>query len=66
MKNLIENDGLGNWKLKGVSWQQLREGAVITKDVAEKIYGALCKLKDLEAEAGEEVGIQHKADSDAV
>lgn len=45
---LTEKDDQGNWCLKGVRWEQLREGQVITKDVAEKLYGALCKLKDYE------------------
>lgn len=44
MMRLTEKDELGNWCLKGVRWEQLREGQVITKDVAEKLYGALFKL----------------------
>lgn len=44
MQRLTEKDDLGNWYLKGVRWEQLRTGQVITKDVAEKIYGALFKL----------------------
>ena len=45
---LTEKDDQGNWCLKGVRWEQLREGQVITKDVAERLYGALFKLKDYE------------------
>lgn len=45
---LTEKDDLGHWFLKGLEWGQLREGRVITKDVAQKLYGALCKLKDYE------------------
>jgi len=45
---LTEKDDLGNWCLKGVRWEQLRTGQVITKDVAEKLYGALCKLRAYE------------------
>lgn len=48
MKRLTEKDDLGNWCLKGVRWEQLRAGHVITLDVAEKLYGALCKLRDYE------------------
>ena len=48
MKRLTEKDDLGNWCLKGVRWEQLRAGQVITKEVGEKLYGALCKLKDYE------------------
>lgn len=44
MQRLTEKDDQGNWCLKGVRWEQLREGQVITKDVAEKLYGALFKL----------------------
>lgn len=44
MQRLTEKDDQGNWCLKGVKWEQLRAGQVITKDVAEKIYGALFKL----------------------
>lgn len=38
----------GLWHLRGVSWEQLQEGHVITKDMSQKIYGALAKLKDYE------------------
>lgn len=48
MKRLTEKDELGNWCLKGVRWEQLRAGQVITKGVSERLYGALCKLKDYE------------------
>lgn len=48
MKRLTEKDDLGNWCLKGVRWEQLRAGQVITKEVSERLYGALCKLKDYE------------------
>ena len=48
MQRLTEKDDLGNCCLKGVRWEQLRTGQVITKEVGEKLYGALCKLKDYE------------------
>ena len=48
MQRLTEKDDLGNWCLKGVRWEQLRAGQVITKKVSERLYGALCKLKDYE------------------
>lgn len=44
MMRLTEKDNQGNWRLKGVRWEQLRVGQVLTKDVAEKLYGALFKL----------------------
>ena len=37
MKRLTEKDELGNWCLKGVRWEQLRAGQVITKDVSERL-----------------------------
>ena len=44
MIKLTEKDDQGNWRLKGVRWEQLRAGQVLTKDVAERLYGALFKL----------------------
>lgn len=48
MKNLIERNKTGEWNLRGVPWKCLREGSIITKEVQEKLYGALCKLLDYE------------------
>lgn len=48
MVRLTEKSKTGLWHLRGVSWEQLRTGHKITKTVNEKIYGALCKLKDYE------------------
>ncbi len=45
---LTEKDKQGNWGLKGVAWVNLMPGATITKEVYEKLYGALWKLKDYE------------------
>lgn len=45
---LTEKRDNGSWKLKGVDWKQIAPGAVITKKTWEKLYGALCKLKDYE------------------
>lgn len=44
MGRLTEKDDQGNWWLKGVRWQDLREGAVITRNTYEMIYGVLYKL----------------------
>ena len=49
MGRLTQEDDLGNWKVKGVAWENLHEGQVITKETYEKLYGCLCKLKDYEA-----------------
>lgn len=48
MNRLTEHDDQGNWCLKGVAWSQLKIGQVITKEIWEKLYGVLWKLKDYE------------------
>jgi len=48
MKRLTQKDEQGNWCLKGVSWEQLHEGQVITKELRERLYGALWKLMEYE------------------
>lgn len=48
MKRLTQKDDQGNWSLKGVKWQQLYVGVPIAKEVYEKLYEALWKLKDYE------------------
>ena len=48
MGRLIEQDEQGNWCLKGLPWKDTYVGQIITKNTQEKIYGALCKLKDYE------------------
>ena len=48
MHRLTETDEQGNWALSGVIWKSLHTGQVITDAMCEKIYFALCKLKDYE------------------
>lgn len=45
---LTQVDDQGNWSLKGVPWMSLYVGVPISREVNEKIYGALCKLRDYE------------------
>lgn len=45
---LTEKDDQGNWCLKGIRWEQLHEGQVITAELREKLYGALWKLMEYE------------------
>ena len=52
MRRLTEIDFQGNWSLKGVQWQQLYVGQIITEEVRERIYGALCKLLEHEEISG--------------
>lgn len=48
MGRLTQRDDQGNWCLQGVKLEKIRTGGTITKDAAEKLYGALCKLRDYE------------------
>lgn len=48
MSRLTQKDEQGNWCLKGLAWEQLRVGQVITRKVSEKIYGAMWKLMEYE------------------
>ena len=48
MGRLTEQDEQGNWCVKGLPWKDTYVGQVITENTQEKIYGALCKLKDYE------------------
>ena len=45
---LTEKKDNGHWSLKGVSWDELKPGALLTEKVWPKLYGALWKLKDYE------------------
>lgn len=48
MLRLTQKDEQGNWNLKAVPWESLHEGKVITKELWERLYGALCKLMEYE------------------
>ena len=48
MQRLTENDGKGTWQLKGLPWEELAPGKELTAEACQLLYGALCKLKDLE------------------
>lgn len=48
MKRLTQKDEQGNWSLRGVLWESLHEGQVITKELWERLYGALWKLMEYE------------------
>lgn len=45
---LTEKKDNGHWILKDVSWDELKPGVVLTKEIWEKLYGAIWKLKDYE------------------
>ena len=48
MGRLTVKDKQGYWTLKGVPWKDLCEGKGITKNIQERLTGALCKLKNYE------------------
>lgn len=48
MNKLIESNASGNWNVKGILWENLKAGQVITKEIYEKLYGCLYKLKHYE------------------
>lgn len=48
MKRLTQKDEQGNWSLRGVPWEYLYEGKIITKELWERLYGALWKLMEYE------------------
>lgn len=48
MTRLTERDEKGYWKLKEIGWRQLSAGQTLTKKAEQKLYGALCKLRDYE------------------
>lgn len=44
MGRLTEKDEQGNWCVKGLPWDMLHEGQVISRNVSQKLYGCLYKL----------------------
>ena len=48
LRRLTKQDEQGNWCVKGLPWKDTYAGEIITENTNQKIYGALCKLKDYE------------------
>lgn len=48
MVRLIEKDATGRWSVRGLPWESLGEGKVITKNMNQRLYGCVCKLKEYE------------------
>ena len=48
MNKLILKDDYGNFGIKGLSWESLYPGRIITEEVHEKIYGCIFKLMEYE------------------
>ena len=45
---LTQKDEQGNWCLRGVKWEQIHTGQMLTPEVCDKLYGALWKLMEYE------------------
>ena len=48
MSRLTQKETSGRWQMKGVPWERLGAGQMITEGVSQALYGCLCKLKDYE------------------
>lgn len=48
MGRLTQKDEQGNWSLRGVPWESLYEWQVITRELHDRLYGALWKLMEYE------------------
>ncbi len=46
MGRLIQKEKSGRWQVKGIPWENLQAGEVITKETSQLLYGCLCRLKD--------------------
>lgn len=46
MGRLTQKEASGRWQVKGIPWEKLQAGEVITKETSQLLYGCLCKLKD--------------------
>ena len=45
---LTERDAQGNWRVKGIPWEELFPGQTITQEMNDKLYGCLFKLMQYE------------------
>lgn len=59
MSKLTQSDDLGNWSLKGVPWKTLYVGQTITRDIHDKVYGALYKLMEYEDTGYSPENVEH-------
>lgn len=48
LNKLIQKDDYGNFGIKGLPWESLYIGRIITPEVYEKIYGCIFKLMEYE------------------
>lgn len=59
MMRLTEKDSQGYWSLRKVPWKSLCKGQTITKEIQERLTGALCKLKDYEDTGYSPENVEH-------
>lgn len=45
---MIQKDNQGHWNVKGLPWEDISEGKVLSQKASGILYGCLCKLKDYE------------------
>ena len=45
---LIQKDNQGHWSVKGLPWEDISEGKVLSHKTSGILYGCLCKLNDYE------------------
>lgn len=48
MGRMTEKDASGRWQVKGIPWEKLQAGQVITEEASQILYGCLWRLKDYE------------------
>lgn len=68
MGRMTEKDATGRWRVKGMPWERLQAGQVITEEASQVLYGCLCRLKDYEDSGmgpDQLKGLQYKAEDAA-
>lgn len=45
---LTQKEASGRWQVKGIPWEGLEGGEVLTKEISQTLYSCLRKLKDYE------------------
>lgn len=65
MNRLTQKDEQGNWCLRGLKWDDLREGNTITRQMRERLYGALWRLMEYEETGLSPEGINNLNDFEA-
>ena len=48
MGRLTQKEASGRWQVKGIPWEELEAGVVLSKETSQTLFRCLCKLKDYE------------------